>query len=161
MEGWGDFAVITGGAAAALLGLLFVAASIRADVIGRSHVLRSRISQVLGVFLSLLIASIAIALPQPAAWALGVELLVVAVLLGVALLILDHRAKASREGGTLARILDRVNPNISTSVLLALAGIVVAIGFDAGLYLVALAALVGFVGGVTSAWLVLVSDSEV
>jgi hypothetical protein len=42
MAGWTNFAVVIGTATAALLGLLFVAVSIRAEPIRRSDVLRNR-----------------------------------------------------------------------------------------------------------------------
>jgi hypothetical protein len=41
VERWTDFAVIIGGGFAALLGLLFVAISIKADIIRRSGTLRA------------------------------------------------------------------------------------------------------------------------
>jgi hypothetical protein len=41
VEGWTDFAVIIGGGSAALFGLLFVAISIKADIIRRSGTLRA------------------------------------------------------------------------------------------------------------------------
>jgi hypothetical protein len=42
MDGWGEYAVIVGGASAALVGLLFVAVSIKVDLIVRSVALRAR-----------------------------------------------------------------------------------------------------------------------
>ena len=42
MENWGTFATVAGGAAAGLTGLLFVAVSIRIEVIAKSQELRNR-----------------------------------------------------------------------------------------------------------------------
>jgi len=47
---WDAFAVIVGGASAALLGLLFVAISIRIGVIAGSRELRNRAAQTLVLF---------------------------------------------------------------------------------------------------------------
>ena len=57
MEGWTDFAVIIGGGSAALLGLLFVAISIKADIIRRSGTLRARATQTMILFLMALLAA--------------------------------------------------------------------------------------------------------
>jgi hypothetical protein len=160
IEGWTDFAVIAGGASAALLGLLFVAVSIRAEAIAAAAELRSRVAQILTVFLALLTACIAVGIPNPAGWILGVELLVVASVAGTVLAVLDHRAKAEAAGRRVAMILDRINPNVITSVLIGLAGLALLFGFGAGLFLLAGAVVVGFVGGVAGAWIVLITPPE-
>lgn len=156
MEGWAEFTVITGGAAAALVGLLFVAVSIRADLIARSKALRSRLAQTLTIFLGLLGAAVFVSLPNPAVWVLGAELIAVALAMGAAQIVLDHRAENDADHNALGRILDRLNPSVTTAVLIGLSGLVLVFGFEAGQFLMAVAALVGFVGGAISAWLVLV-----
>jgi hypothetical protein len=156
MKGWAEFAVISGGAAAALVGLLFVAVSIRADVIARSRGLRSRLAQVLTIFLGLLGSSILISLPNPAVWVLGVELIVASLLVSTALIVLDHRAERSSDRQPLEKVLDRLNPNVTTGVLIGLSGLSLVLGYEQGLFLLPLAAMVGFVGGAVGAWLVLV-----
>jgi len=45
LNGWGEFAVVMGAATAALLGLLFVAVSIRVEIIAKSAELRNRSAQ--------------------------------------------------------------------------------------------------------------------
>jgi len=50
VESWDSFAVVVGGASGALLGLLFVAISIRLEVIVASSELRSRAAQTLVLF---------------------------------------------------------------------------------------------------------------
>jgi hypothetical protein len=52
VSGWGDFAVVMGAATAALLGLLFVAVSIRVETIARSTELRERSAQTLTLLLT-------------------------------------------------------------------------------------------------------------
>jgi hypothetical protein len=50
LTGWDSFAVVAGGAASALIGLLLVAVSIRVDVIAASMELRNRAAQTLSLF---------------------------------------------------------------------------------------------------------------
>jgi hypothetical protein len=52
LEAWGTYANVVGAAAAALVGLLFVAVSIRVDAINASGELRNRAAQTLGLFLT-------------------------------------------------------------------------------------------------------------
>jgi hypothetical protein len=82
MGAWGTFAVITGGAAAALTGLLFVAVSIRIEVIAASAELRNRAAQTLGLFVTVLLAASLLAIPGQSSRALGGELTALAVLTG-------------------------------------------------------------------------------
>jgi hypothetical protein len=57
----GTFAVIIGGAAGALIGLLFVSFSIRIDVISASPDFRNRGAATLSLFLSVLLVAILLA----------------------------------------------------------------------------------------------------
>ena len=160
MAGWGDFAVITGGASAALVGLLFVAVSIRADHIAESKALRSRLAQILTIFLGVLTASIAIALPNPAGWVLGVELIVVSLMMGAALIVMNRHAERADAVSSLEGVLAKINPNFTTAVLTGLGGLCLVFGLTEGLFLIAGAALFAFVGGVIGAWLVLVRPDD-
>ena len=94
MEQWATFATVAGGAAAGLTGLLFVAVSIRLDVIGPSQELRNRAAQVLSLFVTVLFISIALAVPGQAYGALGAELIVISAIAAVSLIALDRRARA-------------------------------------------------------------------
>ena len=160
MQAWSEFTVITGGAAAALVGLLFVAVSIRAEAIAGSTGLRSRLAQILTIFLALLTSCILVSLPNPAVWVLGIELIVASLIMAVAFIVLDRRAERSADQVPLERALDRLNPNVTTAVLIGLSGVALVFGFEAGLFLLALASVVGFVGGAIGAWLVLVRSQE-
>ena len=85
MAEWETFAVITGGAAAALAGLLFVAVSIRADVIARSQELRNRAAQTLTLFLAVVVIAALIAIPGQGFRTLGIELIILAAITGAGL----------------------------------------------------------------------------
>jgi hypothetical protein len=152
---WTDFAVVVGGASAALTGLLFVAISINIGPIGRSISLRSRGAQTLVLFALPLVASIVLAVPDQAPLALGVELVVVVGIAGAGLLALDRRAEREPDSPPLAATLDHVSPNIITLALTAAAGVLLITDHEWGLYLLVPSTLIGIVGGIVNAWLFL------
>jgi hypothetical protein len=159
-EDWGTYATVAGGAAAGLTGLLFVAVSIRIDVIAASQELRNRAAQTLTLFVTALLITIVLAIPDQSGWVLGLELVGIALITGVSQIILDRRARADRsqrEGTAhrVAAILDAVAPNLVTSVLLLVAGGMLVAGLQAGLDVLVLPVLTALVGGVVSAWLLL------
>lgn len=161
MQEWSTFAVIAGSAAAGLTGLLFVAVSIRADVIARSQELRNRAAQTLALFVTVLFISILLAIPDQSVRLLGVELVALAVIVAGVMLILDQRASVNQnpEGAPehrVASILDAVAPNAITSILLLIAGGLLIAGVHAGLDVLILPVAVALAGGVTSAWLLLI-----
>ena len=103
METWEEFAVVTGGAAAALTGLLFVAVSIRLDVIAASTDLRSRAAQTLTLFLSVTLVAVLFAIPGQPEWLFGVELIALAIVCGVMLFVLARRARRNASQQTSRR----------------------------------------------------------
>ncbi len=160
MEAWDTFAAISGGAAATLTGLLFVAVSIRIASIARSQELRNRAAQTLSLFGTVLIISVLIAIPGQAYRTLGAELVVLAAITGAGLHVLDRRAKGDKSNQAIAPVLEAVAPNTVTSLLLLAAGIVLVLGAHAGLYVLVGPVLVALVGGVASAWLFLTKITE-
>jgi hypothetical protein len=160
LEAWDTFAEISGTAAAALTGLLFVAVSIRVAFIAKSQELRNRAAQTLSLFGTVLIVSVLIAIPRQAYRTLGAELIVLALIAGTGLYILDRRAKDVKSNQAIAPVLEAVTPVTVTSLLLLAAGIVLALGVPAGLYVLVGPVLVAFVGGVVSAWLLLTKITE-
>ncbi len=116
MEKWGTYATIAGGGAAGLTGLLFVAVSIRIEVIAKSQELRLRAAETLALFVTVLFVTILIAIPDQSYRLVGIELIALAVITGGGFLTLDRRAKDNpnaREVGAraIASILDAVAPN--------------------------------------------------
>jgi hypothetical protein len=160
LKAWGTFAEISGSAAAALTGLLFVAVSIRIAYIARSQELRNRAAQTLSLFGTVLIISVLIAIPRQAYRTLGAELVVLAVITGTGLYILDQRAKGDKSNQAIAPVLEAVAPNAVTSLLLLAAGIVLVLGVPAGLYVLVGPVIVALVGGVASTWLFLTKITE-
>jgi len=88
---WLGFGEALAAVAGALTGLLFVAVSVKSDVLAASRSLSSRAAQTLALFLISVLIAVLLVAPQPPA-ALGAELLALAVVSGMALFILDRRA---------------------------------------------------------------------
>jgi hypothetical protein len=82
---WLGFGAALAGASGALTGLLFVAVSIKSDLIARSRTLASRAAQTLTLFMISVLTGLLLVAPQPRA-ALGSELLALALGCGVVLL---------------------------------------------------------------------------
>ena len=165
MEKWDVFATVVGTAAAGLTGLLFVAVSIRIEVIAKSQELRNRAEQTLALFVTVLFISILLAIPDQSQRVLGVELVALALITGVGHLALDRRAKIDPDtrdasAHAIAALLDAIAPNAITSVLLLIAGLLLVFGVDAGLDVLVLPVLAGLAGGVINAWLLLTKLPE-
>jgi hypothetical protein len=154
VESWDTFAVIVGGAAAALLGLLFIAISIRLNVVAGSQELRNRSAQTLVLFGIVLVLALLMAIPGQSRVVLGIEVVVLAVLGGVGLTLLDWRAGGSSGGQPgIGRVLDKISPNTITTVLLLVSGLLLLFGLKAGRYVLVAPVIIAFAGGLTSAWL--------
>jgi hypothetical protein len=160
LPAWETFAEITGGAAATLTGLLFVAVSIRIEYIARSQELRNRAAQTLCLFGAVLITAVLLTIPGQAYRTLGLELIVLAVITSVSLYLLDRRAKINRSSEPIARVLEVLAPNQITSVLLLVPGILLALGERAGLYVLIVPMLEALVGGIANAWLFLTKITD-
>lgn len=156
MDAWHDFAVLTGGTLGVLIGLLFVGLSVRASTINLQLSLRYRIAQVLVLFLGLLCANAVVVMPVYIRVA-GIAVVVIANLMGWALVHLDHESKRSPGRPDLERLLNRINPNVVTYSLLMGTGVAWIFEQQWGGFLLALAVLFGTVGGLAAAWFLLLS----
>jgi hypothetical protein len=158
VQDWVAFATVAGAAAASLTGLLFVAVSIRIDVIGPSPELRNRSAQTLLLFGTVMVISIVLAIPGQAHGPLGAELIALGVMAGAGMLALNRRAQSGAESPgahAVGHVLDVIAPNAVTSVLVLVSGALVAAGVHAGLYVLVVPVIAALVGGVVSAWLLL------
>jgi hypothetical protein len=151
---WLSFGEALGAVAGALVGLLFVAVSVKSDVLATSRSLSSRAAQTLVLFMTSVLVAVLLVAPQPPA-ALGSELLAVAVVSGAALLILDRRAGHGSDQ-RVARFIERFSPNAITAVLVGVAGLTFLLNAGGGLYWLIPAAVASLLGGVVNAWLFLV-----
>ena len=151
---WLGFGEALAAVAGALTGLLFVAVSVKSDVLAASLSLRSRAAQTLVLFLISVLIAIVLVAPQPSA-ALGWELLAVAVVMGMALLILGRRAGHNADQ-RVPRYIERFSPNTITAVLVGVAGLTFLLKAGGGLYWLIPAVMASLLGGVVNAWLFLV-----
>src|SRR5579871_1099725 len=130
---WAVFAATVVGAAAALMGLLIVAVSVRLDILTRQRAAASRGAQALTLLVIPFVAGVLILVPQQPSRLLGVELLVTAALAGAAFVVLDRRAERA-SNGRLSRLLHVTSPNLVTTVLLVVTGASLAVEWGGGLY---------------------------
>ena len=151
---WHDFGVTIGGLAGALTGLLFVAVSIKSDLLAKSRSLASRAAQTLVLFVTNALAAVFIVAPQPGS-ALGGELIGLAAASGTLLYIFVRRGGHDQDSGV-ARYIDRASPNTITPLLFAVAGISYLAAAGGGLYWLIPAAVASLAGGLVNAWLFLV-----
>jgi hypothetical protein len=151
---WLSFGEAVAAVAGALTGLLFVALSVKGAVLAGSLSLRSRAAQTLVLFMTSVIIAVLLVAPQPPA-AFGWELLALAMVSGIALLILDRRAGHDSEQ-RVARYIERFSPNTITAVLVGVAGLTFLLKAGGGLYWLIPAVVASLLGGVVNAWLFLI-----
>jgi hypothetical protein len=185
---WRSFGEALAGVSGALTGLLFVAVSIKSDILGRSRNLSARAAQALVLFLIPVVVSLLLVAPQPPD-ALGPELVAVAVIAGAILVIFDQRAggdtggrirdpggrqrgdfagrnrdrlpRPSREDLDLVTLyLNRFAPNAFSPLLTLVAGVSFIVTAGGGLYWLIPAMATALVGGVITAWLFLVKVTD-
>jgi hypothetical protein len=155
-QDWANFAVITGSAAGALTGLLFVAVSLNRERIAGHAALRGQAGQTLVLFMIPLLLSIVLVLPGWSPTALGTGLIVLAAVAAVVLVLIGHGKRPAGDGAAdrLAQLLDKASPNLITVLLILVAGCLQCAGDD-GLYWAAASSVLSLVGGVINAWLFL------
>jgi hypothetical protein len=158
VQDWANFAVITGSASGALTGLLFVAVSLNRERIAGHQGLRSQAGQTLVLFILPLLLSLLLVLPGLSPTALGAGLVVLSLVAGTALILIGRESgkqpTSDSYADRLARLLDRVSPNLVVVVLVLVGGGLQLAGDD-GLYWVAGASALSLASGVVNAWLFL------
>jgi hypothetical protein len=160
MHEWDTFAVVLGGSAGALVGLLFVALSIHAQRISDSADLRGRAAQTMVIFAALLLTALLMGVPNQPEWVLGAELIGLAGVITIFLIFLDHLAGTTDSQATVAHMLDRINPSALTVVGVALAGVLLACGIQWAPFVLVPTACLAMLGGLASAWLLLTRLSD-
>src|SRR5262245_33607803 len=156
VSSWVNFGVVLGPVAGALVGLLFVAVSVRANELAASRSL-TRAAQTLLLLGTSIVVALALVAPQPDV-ALGLELLGWAILSAALMVGLNRRA-GDQSADRAARYVERFAPNTATSALLAIAGATFLAKHGGGLYWLLPAIGLSLLSGLISAWLFLIPDS--
>jgi hypothetical protein len=158
---WQDFAEMTGGASAALTGLLFVAVSLNASRISGHQGLRASAAQTLVLFITPLAVAVAVLTPGQLDRVLGGELIAIGLIGSWVLLSIGHRKQGlGDDEARLARIFDRRGPNVIVMLLFVVSGATLLSDTSAGLYLLLPGTLVAFVSGVLNAWFFLLPPQD-
>jgi hypothetical protein len=150
---WQGFAEMTGGASAALTGLLFVAVSLNASRIAGHQGLRASAAQTLVLFLTPLAMAATLLAPGQRGWILGAELIATGLIASWILLAIGRLKHGLADDDLrLISIFNRHGVNVVVMLLFVASGTALSCGTDDGLYLLLPASLMAFVSGVLNAW---------
>ena len=154
MTEWNDLFVMTGGAAAALAGLIFVAVSLNHEHVLANPVLPAIAAQTLGLLIGLVLLSIIVLTPGQPNVVVGVEVLVVGVGLLVFVLTASLRTRQHdvRRWWTASRVLLGAVATLPAVV----AGALLASGGGGGPYALSLDAATTLAVAAYYAWILLV-----
>lgn len=148
---WQNYFVISGSASAALTGLVFVAVSVNARRISTSPGLRKIAAQTLLLLMTPLITSIILIVPGLSNAVAGSLCILGGCSLGLVLFLIGRSMDLSGEASSIRR-LRHLTPSVLVCGCIIVGGVSLVFGFGGGLYWIAVAALLAFIGGVANAW---------
>lgn len=159
---WHDFYVMTGGAAAALAGLLFVAMSLHAREIMANPFYSNRAIGTLMSLASQLLISGAVLIPGQPVWLLGVEVEAAALLFTafIAIQIMNRRQDAPPVASTWTHRTMEFGGGTLWIVLFNVAGVSLLLRAGGGLYLLAAVMFFMFAWNIYIAWVLITEVSE-
>jgi Na+/H+-translocating membrane pyrophosphatase len=158
---WANFFIMTGGAAAALTGLLFVAMSLHAEAIMANRFYRSRaISTLMSLTTQLLLAA-ATLVPGQSLAALGFEALVAAVLfVGLSVTFLVWRRRHVPPYDLAVRRVAELISGLTLNATFVASAVSLLTRTGGGLYLLSVLMLLGFGWNIYVAWVLIAEVSE-
>lgn len=162
VSAWQNFYAMTGGASAALTGLLFVAMSLHAKTIMSNHFYRNRAVGTLMSLTSQLLLSGCVLIPHQPLWLLSVEVEVTALFfLGFILLQIATRgSSAPPVASTVTHRLMEMGGGTVWIALFNAAGISLFFRVGGGLYLLAAVMFFMFAWNIYIAWVLITEVSE-
>jgi hypothetical protein len=153
---WSDFAVAMVGAAATLVGLLFVALSVNLQRILQFKGLPARAGQTLVFLATPLFIGLAVLIPDQSNSALAGEVLAVGFLTGAVHLRISVQSGRSDQEPFGLWLANRAVPAAGTTVCLFLAGTTLLAQNGGGLYWIVPGGAVAIAAGIVNAWVLLV-----
>ena len=112
------------------------------------------------IFAALLLVGLLRSIPVQQEWVLGIELVALAVFVAIALIALDRLAEQSDSPRPVARTIQVVNPSTLTAGGVALAGVLMLCGFHWADFVLVPVICAAVIGGLTSAWLLLIKLTD-
>ena len=159
VDQWNNFFVMVGGGAAALAGLIFVAMSIKPEMIIQNATHKNRAINMLTGFTAVFMACSAALIGNQHPGALGFEWLVLW-LIATAIFIMGY-VKAIRAGmSSIGLNWPRLAGGTICYLAEVIGAILLILGLEAGLYLAAIATIVLFGFLISGAWLLLIGIHE-
>jgi hypothetical protein len=153
---WSNLFVATAGASAALAGLVFVAVSINIERILKFPGLPERGLETVLLLLGVLIVSVVGLIPGQGRTALGVELLVVSLTVGLVLARLPTIQSTTSGHEPRVWVLGRLAIRLVGTILLMAGSISILLAAGGGLYWIVAGIVFAVMGAVVNAWVLLV-----
>jgi len=153
---WETFALGMLGAAAVLLGLIFVALSINLDALLRMPVLLRRAAAAIALLVAVLLATSFLLVPGQSAAVVGIELAATGLLGLVVVLLLLVRHRSSIDAAYRRRFDEAAVWGAGIQALFVVGGLSLMATVGGGLYWLVPAVMLGLVRAVTEAWVLLV-----
>ncbi len=156
LESWDSFFVAETAAAAALLGLLFVAISINLKQVIETGGLTDRALSALLLLLAILILGLLLAMPDQPLWIIGCETIAVCIVTGIIGTVLGLRGLHAAEKLYWRNFFWNVVSFLGVLVVVAIGGVLMFTGGEAGFYWIGVGMCLALIKAVSEGWIFLI-----
>jgi hypothetical protein len=156
IESWDSFFVAETAAAAALLGLLFVAISINLKQVLEAGGLTDRALSALLLLLDILILGLLLSMPDQPLWMLGVETVLTCAVTGVIGTLLGLRGLRRADKQYWANFFWNVVSFLGALAVTAVGGVLLFTGGESGFYCIGVGMCLALIKAVSEGWIFLV-----